>query len=85
MIITNEDRVNNKQKVTEIFKIMDDIRDDMIENFRVEKNKGKRVDTKDPLTLSKLNRYINQNSKKYVSQYKNVLKKYKIKVRFIKY
>ena len=85
MTITNGDIGGNKQKITEIFKIMEDIKGNMIEEFRIKKNKGKPVDLKDQRSISKLNEYINQNSKKYVSQYKHVLKKYKIKVRFNKY
>ncbi len=84
MIISNVEFEVNKQKFYEIEEKIESIKNDMVEDFCKYENNNKPVNFDDPKELCRLNNYVDRNARRYVSQYKRVLKQYKIKVRFIR-
>jgi hypothetical protein len=82
MIITNNDYEGNKSKYEEIEEKIAPIREQMIDDFTVHANNGVPIDWDNKEDVRRLNEYVDKNSRKYVLQYKKVLKQYNMDVKF---
>ena len=80
-IVKNTKYKTNKNNVVDIQSSIQDIVDNMLEDFEIKY--GREFNDKNNVDLSDMNKLVNNNSNKYFNQYSKNLEKYGMEVIFI--